>query len=379
MTVASGATLDLGGTGSNTANNVFFGTKQFLISGSGVGGLGAIVNTGTTGSAPAAQQNALSKLTLLADSTIGGTGRWDLRNNTPTLDLNGFNLTKTGTNQISLVAAVIKNSGLSSNTVEVASGLLSIETTASTVGSNGSFVFDSGANLGFYQNSGGGLLWPITLKGNNVVGSEGTLATVSAPLILQGNITLEPIGAGAPTTTGTFPLTLTGNITESAGPASVTIIGNNKTTLSGSNSYSGGTLLKSGTLAAGSNTGIPVGSSLVMGDSGNGTFDVNGFNSTVGSLSTINGSGNVIANGSTTANGTLTFTTGTSTFDGTIQDTINGGTKTTALAISSGMLTVTGFNSYTGGTTVNGGTLVMGNQNAFGQNGCCHGSQQRHA
>ena len=375
VTVASGATLDLGGTGSNIANGVYFGTKQFFISGSGVGGLGAIVNTGTTGTAPAAQQNAISKLTLLADSTIGGTARWDLRNNSPVLDLNGFNLTKTGTAQFTLVSATIENSGMSSNTLEAASGLLAIESTAATVGNNGSIVIDSGANLGFFRNSGGGLLWPITLKGNNVVGSEDvTLATVAAPFVLQGDITFEPIGGSVPIQTGSNPLTLTGNISESPGPSSVSFIGNNKTILSGSNNWTGGTFIKSGTFTLGSDTAFPANTALVMGDatiSGIGTLDLGGFGANVSSLTTANGGGsNVIANSSTTANSTLTFTTGTSTFDGTIQDSVNGGTKTTALAISSGMLTVTGFsNTYTGGTTVGGGTLVMGNQNAFGQNG----------
>src|SRR5439155_11467495 len=72
VTVASGATLDIGG--NTVANNLNFGAKQFFIAGTGVGGNGAIVNNGAT-----AQQNAFQKVTLTADATVGGTGRFDIR------------------------------------------------------------------------------------------------------------------------------------------------------------------------------------------------------------------------------------------------------------------------------------------------------------
>ena len=50
VTVASGALSTWPAPGAITRTKFIFGTKQFFISGSGVGGLGVIVNTGTTGS-----------------------------------------------------------------------------------------------------------------------------------------------------------------------------------------------------------------------------------------------------------------------------------------------------------------------------------------
>ena len=80
----------------NTAN---YGAKQFNISGAGVGGNGAIVNSGSV-----QQQNAFQNIVLTSDATIGGPNRWDIRGGTPILDLATHTLTKTNSNQISMVS-----------------------------------------------------------------------------------------------------------------------------------------------------------------------------------------------------------------------------------------------------------------------------------
>src|SRR5205823_1767017 len=61
--VSNGGTFDL--------NGITFGNKTFTFSGAGVGGLGAVVNTG------AAQQNAFLQVTLAGDTTFGGDVRFD--------------------------------------------------------------------------------------------------------------------------------------------------------------------------------------------------------------------------------------------------------------------------------------------------------------
>ena len=105
----AGATLDL--SGSPTAQALNFGAKQFLIAGTGVGGRGVIVNHGVS------QFNALQHVTLLADSTIAGGQRFDIRS-VPTSALNaslhlaGNTLTKNGTNQFSLVGTDVTDGNI---------------------------------------------------------------------------------------------------------------------------------------------------------------------------------------------------------------------------------------------------------------------------
>src|SRR5262249_23435113 len=123
-TVASGATLDVGGI---TTMNLAGGfTSTITISGDGANGQGALVNTGLVG-----QQNAFSSVTLAARASVGGDGRgtpvgtsFTRRFGLPngTITLGGFTFTKTGTNQVSLVGETVTNGNLVVN-----QGLLSLE------------------------------------------------------------------------------------------------------------------------------------------------------------------------------------------------------------------------------------------------------------
>ncbi len=128
-TIASGATLNLGGT--TAANTVNLGAEAISVSGTGVGGLGAITNTGTNG-----QQNAIQgAVTLTGDTTFGGTQRWDIRNGS--LLGGGFNLTKTGTNSIFLSGSTqMSNMG----TITVRQGEMVTETGARALSSNTSGI-----------------------------------------------------------------------------------------------------------------------------------------------------------------------------------------------------------------------------------------------
>jgi fibronectin-binding autotransporter adhesin len=119
-TIDAGGTLDLGGTLANAALNL--GTEAFSVSGTGIGGLGAITNTGTAG-----QQNAIQgAVTMTADTTFGGTQRWDIRNGT--LNGGGFNLTKVGANSVFLSGSAQVGTSLNSLIIR-----------------QGEFVFETGA------------------------------------------------------------------------------------------------------------------------------------------------------------------------------------------------------------------------------------------
>lgn len=98
--IASGATLDVGG--ALAANTLRLGPETITVSGTGVGGKGAIVNSS------AAEQRValyLSKVSLAGDAAIGGNQRigfWP-DSISPLLDLNGYTLSKLGSNILSII------------------------------------------------------------------------------------------------------------------------------------------------------------------------------------------------------------------------------------------------------------------------------------
>jgi fibronectin-binding autotransporter adhesin len=93
--VTNGATLDFAGaySGGNRA-------EDLVVSGDGDGGMGALVNTG------GGQVNVgFRNLTLMGDTSIGGTARLDL-SSSGTFTGNGFTLTKVGNNDMAVSRAV---------------------------------------------------------------------------------------------------------------------------------------------------------------------------------------------------------------------------------------------------------------------------------
>ncbi len=145
VTIAAGATLDLacdsavGGT--RAADVLNMGPKQFVVSGHGVDGAGAIVCNGGQ-----QQANAINRVSLAGNTTFGGSKRWDLRSNTPVLNLNDNTLFKTGANEIAIIATTV-NPGAGHFVVN--QGLFRFETTsifngsdANTVTVNNSAIFE---------------------------------------------------------------------------------------------------------------------------------------------------------------------------------------------------------------------------------------------
>lgn len=114
-------------------------------------------------------------------------------------------------------------------------------------------------------------------------------------------------------------------------------------TLAGANSYTGGTTVSGGTLRAGAASAFVDGSAYTV---DGGTLDLNDFDL---SMSELSGTGGTIDLGGAT----LTVGSGNTftNFAGAIEGT--GGLEKTG----TGELTLTGANSYTGGTTISGGTL----------------------
>ncbi len=177
--------------------------------------------------------------------------------------------------------------------------------------------------------------------------------------------------------------TLTGNISDNAlsSGGALNIVNSNNTTpgtivFSGTNSYSGDTIVGGGTsnavtLAAGAGNAFSPNSAMTV--NANATLDLGSLNQTVGSLS---GSGTVtsLSNPTSAAVGTtavlIVGTPGaTTTFGGVIADGQTGTPAAgvlTGLTVADGSLTLNGANTYTGATTINAGaTLVLGAANTI--------------
>ena len=159
-TINGGATLDV-----NASN---LGAEPVNVSGTGDGGNGAIVNSG------AQQVNALRYVTLLGDTTFGGSGRWDIRG-TSGLNTGGnpYKLTKTGVNQISLVGVSVDPA---LGDVDVLQGILGIETTTTGLGNTASnLTVAAGASV---------QLWALTNHLNKVISLTSDAFT---PSVINGS------------------------------------------------------------------------------------------------------------------------------------------------------------------------------------------------
>src|SRR5262249_33656012 len=124
VTVASGATLDLGGDGVTNDAAMNFQARQFIVSGTGVGGVRAITNTGVS------QQNAFNNIQLAGDTTFSGL-RFDIgRTGTGTLDLAGHTLTVNMNVPAGSLFAILTGTTVTGGQIIVNTGGISIERNA---------------------------------------------------------------------------------------------------------------------------------------------------------------------------------------------------------------------------------------------------------
>jgi len=331
VTIGSGATLTL---------NVPSFNPQFAGSFSGSGGL---VKSGA-GEA------------LLAGDSSGFTGAitvtggiTSIQNSVSTLGSGDITVTGTATIGTFFGAAPFNTPGRLNNKLTVTGGTL-------TLGRNGTTFM------------GGDVIASGT--GSIVVGGGGTIViekdirnTGTGTLSVASGTTLQ-LGNGG--TTGTFNGGLafnqsagslvfkrSDNITYSgilAGSGALNQAGTGNLTLSGLNSYSGGTTVSSGTLTLASGGTLGTGA-VTISDSG--VVDLGG--QTVAN--------NWVVNGGTLQGGALDVAKVTASA-GTISASLGGAGGFSKSG--TGSVVLSGTNTYAGGTTLNGGTLTLGSGSALG-------------
>lgn len=364
---ANGQTYVSGG-GTLNVNGQNLGSEIVNIAGTGVGGLGALVNNG------AEQQNALKYVRLTADATVGGTARFDIRGPgssaaTELLDLAGFTLTKTGTGSF----VITQGTNVTNGNIAVNQGTFSIETN-SIVQGTGTITYTgsaTGTTAAFYQTPNGNVTRPIVLDG-----TSGSLAvdnfaqnnTVNSPVTASGRITLQ--GGGS---THIF-----GGAFSEGSSASLTKTGGSAYVFAGDVAYTGTTTVNQGTLtlggfntasssavntvsAGGAATLGTVPSTFNGGTQGNLNFGGGGYTTISAAPSSI-----------TINNGTLGISTRVSqNFSSAIANSFNGGTNTISVVGAEQDTTIgltgaaIGNSTHYGVLAIGGGTVNVGSGSAL--------------
>jgi autotransporter-associated beta strand protein len=178
--------------------------------------------------------------------------------------------------------------------------------------------------------------------------TNGTVTTISGPVEFDAS----PASGGSfvgPTSSGY--LNVTGPVTNTV--SGVVTVRNGFVRFAGGGNYS--TLNLTGTASLGANNGVSTNAELADGVSGNGTFDLNGYNQALTGLSDGATTPNVeLVTNSVAGAATLTLDLSSSwTYSGVIAGNIS------LVVEGSGNEYLAGTNTYTGNTTVSGGSLEL--------------------
>ncbi len=172
-------------------------------------------------------------------------------------------------------------------------------------------------------------------------GGGAGIAFVNTPASATGTAAVTFNVATGATLTASAPFMTFSPTTESVG---LTKTGGGLMTLSGNNTYNGVTQINSGLLKLGVSNALPTTAVIVNG----GELDLAGNNQTIGSLA---GTAGTVGNSGTASTLTVSgtsYNSGSSIFDGVLQDDVT-------LAVTGGAHVILGgTSSYTGGTVVSG-------------------------
>jgi autotransporter-associated beta strand protein len=394
VTVASGGTVDL--------NGVADATYGYTISGSGVGGAGALVNNGSGIFTYSAQT---TNLRLAANATIGGTGEWGMLASVfgaTSIDLAGFTLTKVGSGSFHLA-----NTTFTAGSLSIQAGNVFINAGSTTVNASAVAVTlanVASASLGLFGKSltlaslagGGASGGSVTLGAGTLTVGDATTTNYAGSISGTGGVVKQGAGTLRLSASNTF----SGGLTVAAGlvelNASAGFGGNNSASGTGALTVQSGatatTLVGfsiSGLTGAGNTRVVNLAGTLNLVDS----EYVRTYNLTGGTLNAptllnrfmraseaglfLN---SLSAASSSTINGQVDLTFASVTIDtqdgaaandlviaGSISQNSNAGSGDKSLTKSgAGTLLLSGANSFSGGVLVNAGTIKFGHQNALG-------------
>ena len=360
-----------------TVGELTFGNQNYTIKGDAGGLFSLTIDSGIL---------AVANGTVSAPVILGAANAWETVG-TATLTVSGnisggFGLTKQGPGTLILSGSNSYSGGttvasgilqLNSSTalpnggnVIVSAGILNMNGQSPTIGNltfgdgastSAADVFDSGAPQGS-PTLNGNITYTGTFNGGFTYFPA---ATLSANMQLASGThhltTADTSNAAA------YDLVITGSL---GGPGGLTKDATNSVALTGTNTYSGATIINSGNLyTAGVNT-LSASSAITVNSPGilnlNPTsaqtlVAVGSYNQTIGSLA---GNGEVIVGAATLTIGN----DGTSpTYSGSIVDFGAGGNVT---KIGAGSLILTGSSFYSGTTTINAGVLQLGSGGSTG-------------
>jgi fibronectin-binding autotransporter adhesin len=363
--VLPGATFDINGQNLGYKSGV--SGNSITISGSGAGGNGAIINSG------AAQANALQSVVLAANATIGGAGMWEIGaplSQTPavngTLNLAGFTLTKTGSNEVDLL-----NTNVTDGNIVVHLGTLGVfqGTSLLDYGSGATVQVDSGAMLELIRNATGTITRPIVMNGGTLRttnGGSGTGVTIGSNITFAASTTSTLLADQSSGLTLSGSLSGAGNVVKAAavgGAANLNITGN-------ASGFSGTWTQNSGiTYLSSANAASALANYVIQttDPSVPAILAANSASAILLNLGSLSGSSGSLES---TAAGPATFVIGGNVAPGsgtTYGGVIQNGSSTVAIQIAgSGSMLLAGPNAYTGGTTVTSGLLQLGNTAALG-------------
>lgn len=372
-----------GGTLTTGANNITFsGTSGGLIyagaSSTDSYAIGAA--SGSTGIVGAGSANEFLVHVNLGTLTI--------RN--PIIGTGAGSLTKAGSGTLILTGASSYTGAtvVDAGTLEISGAGTLGSTSGVTVNTGATLRVNSTASAGAIANAAGvALNGTLEVRGNETIG-----ALTGAGVVQNGGSTATVLTVGSTGASGTF----SGVIQDGgSGTLGLSKISTGTLTLTGAtaNTYTGPTVVSTGTLALGKTAGVnAIAGAISVGDGvtatsatlslsasdqiadsavvtvqaitgGVGTFQLNGNNETIGGLASggANASLGIVQNNSATVSSVLTLANTTDTsFSGVLK---NGSTATLSL-VKSGTgkqtLSGTGANTYTGSTTILAGTLDLG-------------------